>query len=85
MEISPLPHKAPFSFVSQVEVYSPTPVQSPAGEMMVDSPGMRPALLEPPKPVIPECVHPRFAPLATSAIQLTYSPGVENSVLGGLR
>jgi M-phase inducer tyrosine phosphatase len=59
MEISPLPHKAPFSFVAQVEVQSPTPTQSPADDMMMDSPGLRHACLEPPKPVIPECVMSR--------------------------
>lgn len=56
MEISPLPHKAPYSFVAHIEVNSPTPVQSPADEMMTESPGLRHVFLEPPKPVIPECV-----------------------------
>jgi M-phase inducer tyrosine phosphatase len=56
MEMSPLPHKAPFSFIAQIEVQSPTPTPSPADEMMVDPSALRPAFLEPPKPVIPECV-----------------------------
>ncbi|KAB5580186.1 hypothetical protein GE09DRAFT_429028 [Coniochaeta sp. 2T2.1] len=54
MDISPLPHKAPFFSVAQVEIQSPTPAQSPADDMMMESPGLRPAFLEPPKPVVPE-------------------------------
>ncbi|KAK0734479.1 hypothetical protein B0T26DRAFT_73461 [Lasiosphaeria miniovina] len=50
MEMSPLPHKAPY--VVQVEVPSPTPTQSPADEIMLDSPLPRQTSLEPPKPVV---------------------------------
>ncbi|KAK3393471.1 hypothetical protein B0H63DRAFT_18253 [Podospora didyma] len=47
MEMSPLPHKAPF--IVQVEVPSPSPV---ADEIMLESPIPRQASLEPPKPVV---------------------------------
>lgn len=37
MDMSPLPHKAPY--VAQIEIQSPTPLQSPADdEMMLESP-----------------------------------------------
>jgi M-phase inducer tyrosine phosphatase len=51
MEMSPLPHKTPFSM--QVEITSPTPGSTPTGEegMMLDSPApiTRQGSLEPPK------------------------------------
>jgi M-phase inducer tyrosine phosphatase len=50
MEMSPLPHKAPFS--TQIEIQSPTPLSTPADEgMMLDSPApiTRQSSLEPPK------------------------------------
>ena len=34
MDISPLPHKQPFSFVHEVHVQSPTPEPSPDEEMI---------------------------------------------------
>jgi M-phase inducer tyrosine phosphatase len=36
MDISPLPHKQPF--LVQIEVQSPSPAQSPADDMMLESP-----------------------------------------------
>lgn len=58
MEISPLPHKAPF--FTQFEVTSPTPGSTPAAddEMMLDSPApiSRQSSLEPPKPIMAESV-----------------------------
>ncbi|KAK3941107.1 hypothetical protein QBC46DRAFT_110157 [Diplogelasinospora grovesii] len=52
MDMSPLPHKTPY--VAHVEVHSPTPVQSPADDMMMESPmpAPRQASLEPPKPLV---------------------------------
>ena len=38
MDISPLPHKAPFSFVTELPLASPTPDPSPAGEEDMLSP-----------------------------------------------
>jgi len=53
MDVSPLPHKAPFT--SYTEIYSPTPGQSPAGDyIMMESPAPRQLTLEPPKPVMAE-------------------------------
>ncbi|KAK6717484.1 hypothetical protein SNK03_000662 [Fusarium graminearum] len=56
MEISPLPHKAPF--FTQFEVTSPTPGSTPAAddEMMLDSPApiSRQSSLEPPRPIMAE-------------------------------
>ena len=34
MDISPLPHKQPFSFVQEIHVQSPTPELSPDEEMI---------------------------------------------------
>jgi M-phase inducer tyrosine phosphatase len=57
MDISPLPHKLPF--LSQIEIKSPTPTQTPGDdEMMLDSPAplSRQTSLEPPKPIMTEYV-----------------------------
>ncbi|KAF4983765.1 hypothetical protein FZEAL_888 [Fusarium zealandicum] len=54
MEVSPLPHKAPF--FTQFEITSPTPGCTPAteDEMMLDSPApiLRQTSLEPPKSIV---------------------------------
>ncbi|EEU48567.1 uncharacterized protein NECHADRAFT_74837 [Fusarium vanettenii 77-13-4] len=54
MEVSPLPHKAPF--FTQFEISSPTPGATPAAddEMMLDSPApiSRQSSLEPPKHIV---------------------------------
>ncbi|KAI8718905.1 M-phase inducer phosphatase [Fusarium sp. LHS14.1] len=54
MEVSPLPHKAPF--FTQFEITSPTPGSTPAAddEMMLDSPApiSRQSSLEPPKHIV---------------------------------
>lgn len=59
MDMSPLPHKAPY--VAQIEIQSPTPLQSPADdEMMLESPLpqhssselLKPAVVERRKPVL---------------------------------
>ncbi|KAF4989701.1 hypothetical protein FDECE_14616 [Fusarium decemcellulare] len=54
MEVSPLPHKAPF--FTQFELTSPTPGSTPAAddEMMLDSPApiSRQSSLEPSKPIV---------------------------------
>jgi len=52
MDMSPLPHKAPF--VAQIEVPSPSPIPLPVDEMVVEPPAPRQASLEPPKPVVAE-------------------------------
>jgi len=52
MDMSPLPHKAPF--VGQVEIHSPTPFQSPGDEMLLESPAARQPTLDPPKPLVSE-------------------------------
>ncbi|KAL1872296.1 hypothetical protein VTK73DRAFT_1645 [Phialemonium thermophilum] len=53
MDVSPLPHKAPF--ISQVEICSPTPVPSAEEDMVLESPALpRPVFLDPPKPIVPE-------------------------------
>ncbi len=52
MDMSPLPRKAPF--VTTVEVYSPTPLQSPEDSMMTESPTDLQVSLEPPKPTVAE-------------------------------
>lgn len=58
MEVSPLPHKAPF--FTQFEITSPTPGSTPAAddEMMLDSPApiSRQSSLEPPKHIVAESV-----------------------------
>src|SRR5687768_8278241 len=39
MEMSPLPHKAPYvPYVAQMEVQSPTPIVSPADDLMLEAP-----------------------------------------------
>ncbi|KAK0657083.1 hypothetical protein B0T16DRAFT_51455 [Cercophora newfieldiana] len=50
MDMSPLPHKAPF--VAQIEVPSPSPIPSPTDDMVVEPPAPGQASLEPPKPVV---------------------------------
>ncbi|KAF5025022.1 hypothetical protein F66182_2890 [Fusarium sp. NRRL 66182] len=56
MEVSPLPHKAPF--FTQFEITSPTPGSTPAAddEMVLDSPApiSRQSSLEPPKSIVSE-------------------------------
>lgn len=52
MDMSPLPHKAPFA--AQMEVASPSPAPLSADEMLLESPAPRQASLEPPKPVVAE-------------------------------
>ncbi|KAK3694359.1 hypothetical protein B0T22DRAFT_68926 [Podospora appendiculata] len=54
MDMSPLPHKAPF--VAQIEIQSPTPHLSPADESMLEfpAPASRQSSLEPPKGVVAE-------------------------------
>lgn len=55
MDISPLPHKAPF--VAQIDISSPTPIQPPEEDMMVDDspvPPPRQQSLEPPKSILAE-------------------------------
>ena len=54
MDMSPLPHKAPFTV--QIEVPSPSPVTSPSptDDLMVDSPVPRQTSQEPPKAVVAE-------------------------------
>lgn len=61
MEVSPLPHKTPFS--TQFEVTSPTPICTPTlddedDSMMLDSPAPIPrqSSLEPPKGIVAEYV-----------------------------
>jgi M-phase inducer tyrosine phosphatase len=48
MDISPLPHKQPFSY-AQIEVHSPTPVPTPEEDIMRSSPP-RPAFMETSRP-----------------------------------
>ena len=47
MDISPLPHKMPF--VTQAEMYSPTPGRSQPDAMMLESPAFRQVSAESPK------------------------------------
>jgi hypothetical protein len=59
MDISPLPHKAPF--VMQIEVQSPTPIPSPAEEVAEESLAPLPSSLEPLKAVGIEYVFDRIS------------------------
>ena len=54
MDVSPLPHKAPFA--AQLEVPSPSPAPSSVDQMALESPvpAPRQASLEPAKPILPE-------------------------------
>lgn len=52
MDISPLPHKAPFSLVAKITIESPTPATTPLDEdMMAVCPEPSNTMLEVPKPL----------------------------------
>lgn len=54
MDMSPLPRKAPFVTTTEIEIQSPTPVQSPGDSMMTESPTALQVPLELPKPTVAE-------------------------------
>ena len=74
MEVSPLPHKLPFS--TQIEITSPTPLSTPTADddhdddMMLDSPApiTRQSSLEPPKSLLAESVSMSNPPVTRACI-----------------